>query len=127
MLSPKQEAFCQRYLETGNASEAYRKAGYSSNMSDKTVNEASSRLLKNNKVLARVAELQAATVKRHELTIDDIINELEQARVAAQQGDKPQAAAMVAASMGKAKVLGFLIDKAEVKFTAHEATLDDLI
>ena len=39
--------------------------------------------------------------------------ELEEARAAAKGGEKPQAAAMVAATMGKAKLLGFLTEKVE--------------
>ena len=58
-LSIKQENFCNYYIECGNASEAYRRAYPSSeNWADKTVWERASILLKNNKVLARVEELQ---------------------------------------------------------------------
>jgi phage terminase small subunit len=56
--NPKWEAFCLHYAKTGNASEAYRVAGY------KTKNERSiysncNRLLKNDDIKARLAELAA--------------------------------------------------------------------
>lgn len=54
--NPKWEAFCLHYAKTGNASEAYKVAGY------KTTNERSiysncNRLLKNDDIRARLAEL----------------------------------------------------------------------
>lgn len=75
-LTVKQERFCQKYLECGNASEAYRFAYPCKNMSDKTINEAASRLLKNSKASARVAELQAQTAEICELGRSDIIRVL---------------------------------------------------
>jgi phage terminase small subunit len=56
--NPKWEAFCLHYAKTGNASEAYRIAGY------KTKNERSiysncNRLLKNDYIKSRLAELAA--------------------------------------------------------------------
>lgn len=45
------------------------------------------------------------------MTVEDIIKELEQARIIAMSGDRPQVGAMVAATMGKAKVLGLANDK----------------
>lgn len=38
-LTPKQKAFCDYYIETGNASEAARKAGYSAKTADRIGNE----------------------------------------------------------------------------------------
>jgi phage terminase small subunit len=75
-LTPKQEAFALAYVETGNATEAYRRAGYSPNMSDKTATEAASRLLKNSNVIARVDELRQKVAERHNVTVDKIVREL---------------------------------------------------
>jgi phage terminase small subunit len=72
-LTPKQEAFAKAYIETGNASEAYRRAGYSTKQSAKAINENASKLL--TKVQPRVKELQTATAKRHEVTVDRIVGE----------------------------------------------------
>ncbi|MDP3478144.1 MAG: terminase small subunit [Desulfoprunum sp.] len=57
-MTPKQEAFCKAYLETGNASEAYRRAFGAGKMSPKTINEKASRLLSQDKIRTRVQELK---------------------------------------------------------------------
>ena len=113
-LTPKQEAFALAYVETGNASEAYRRAYSAEKMKPETVTKRASELLANGEVTGRVLQLQAATVERHEITVDDLIRELEEARTAASNQEKPQAAAMVAATLGKAKLLGMLTDKTEL-------------
>lgn len=113
-LTPKQEAFALAYVETGNASEAYRRAYDAGKMKPETVTKRASELLANGEVTGRVQQLQAATVERHEITVDDLIRELEEARTAASNQEKPQAAAMVAATLGKAKLLGLLTDKTEL-------------
>lgn len=110
-LTPKREKFVQAYIETGNASEAYRKAGYSPNASDKTVNEAASRLLADSKVRARVDELKSHHAERHDVTVDDIRSMLLEDRKFAREMETPAAA--VAATMGLAKLYGHLREKVE--------------
>lgn len=113
-LTPKQEAFALAYVETGNASEAYRRAYSAEKMKQTTIAVAASKLLADPNVTIRVEELRAKAVERHEITVDDLIRELEEARTAASNQEKPQAAAMVAATLGKAKLLGMLTDKTEL-------------
>lgn len=60
--------------------------------------------------------------ERHKLTVDDLLVELEEARQVARDQEKPQAAAMVAATMGKAKMLGF--DKQLIDITSSDGTLN---
>lgn len=55
-LSVKQEKFCLEYAKSGNQRQAYLKAGYKCK-SDGAVDANASRLLKNDKVKARLAEL----------------------------------------------------------------------
>jgi hypothetical protein len=113
-LTPKQEAFALAYVETGNASEAYRRAYNAGKMKPEVIANKASALLKRGDVRVRVEMAQAKAVERHETTVDDILRELEEARALAAGGEKPQPAAMVAASMGKAKLLGMLTDKTEL-------------
>lgn len=113
-LTQKQEAFALAYVETGNASEAYRRAYNAGKMKPETVTKRASELMANGEVTGRVEQLQAEAVERHEITVDDLIRELEEARTAASNQEKPQAAAMVAATLGKAKLLGLLTDKTEL-------------
>jgi len=111
-LTQKQEAFCLAYIETGNASEAYRRAGYSQNAAQKTIHEAASRLLADGKVSARVKELQGEVAKRFEITVDRIAEMLHEDRAFARECATPAAA--VSATMGLAKLGGLLTDKTEL-------------
>jgi phage terminase small subunit len=113
-LTPKQEAFAQAYVETSNASEAYRRSYNAENMKPDSIHVNASKLLADAKVSLRVEELREELRQKHRVTVDDILRELEEARTMAMTGERPQTAAMVAATMGKAKVLGLITDKAEV-------------
>ena len=110
-LTPKQEKFCQVYIETGNASEAYRQAYNAEKMRPDTVNNKAYGLLQKGGIRARLDELRAEHKKRHEITVDTLVAELEEARKLAFETDK--AAAAVSATMGKAKLLGLVIEKQE--------------
>lgn len=110
-LTIKQEAFCQAYVEIGNASEAYRRTYDASNMKPETVNRKAVELQSHGKITARVAELRAQLRQRHEITADTLVQELEEARLLAR--NISSAAAMVSATMGKGKLLGLIIDRAE--------------
>ena len=54
--NPKWEAFCLHYAKTGNASEAYKQAGYKT-ANDRSIYSNCNRLLKNDDIKARLAEL----------------------------------------------------------------------
>ena len=112
-LTIKQEKFCMVYIETGNASEAYRQAYNCENMKEASINVNACKLLTDAKIAPRIKELKSGHVKRHELTIDDLVAELEEARTAALGAENPQSSAAVSATMGKAKLLGLLVDKQE--------------
>ena len=114
-LTPKQERFCQVYIETGNASEAYRQAYNAEKMRPDTVNNKAYGLLQKGNIRARLDELRAEHKKRHEITVDTLVAELEEARKLAFETDK--AAAAVSATMGKAKLLGLVVDKQETAIT----------
>lgn len=126
-LTPKQEKFCHLYIELGNASEAYRQSYDAENMSENTLNVKACELLKNGKVSVRISELRLQHRKRHNMTVDDLIKELEEARQAALDPnlDKPQSAAAVSATMGKAKLLG--LDKQLVDITTNGNSLPGAI
>lgn len=111
-LTPKQEAFCQAYIETGNASEAYRTAYDCEKSKPTTVNRKAKELIDNGKIAARIDELRLIHQKRHEVTVDSLTNELEEARELAKKTDAP--AAMVSATMGKGKLHGLIVDKSKI-------------
>lgn len=110
-LTIKQESFCQAYIETGNASEAYRRSYNAKNMKPDTVTEAASRLVSDSKVSARLDVLKAAHRKRHEVTVDSLTNEYEEARLAGMTNG--QVSAAVSATTGKAKLHGLMVEKRE--------------
>jgi len=112
-LTGKQEAFARAYVETGNASEAYRRAYNAENMKPEAVWVEAGRVLSDPKVSPRVAELQAAAAERAIVSVLSLTHELEEARALAMQEAMPSAA--VAASMGKAKLHGLLTDKIDLK------------
>lgn len=55
-LNVRQEAFCWKYAETGNATESYKKAGYTP-QSESAAASSASLLLRNPKVQERLAEI----------------------------------------------------------------------
>ena len=103
-LTPKQEKFCLKYIETGNASEAYRQAYDAENMKSATINRNATALLDNNNITTRLEELRSMHVRRHKVTVDSITAELEDAKAFAKQEANPSA--LVSAIMGKAKIHG---------------------
>lgn len=120
-LTPKQEGFCTSYIETGNASEAYRLHYDASNMLPDSINRKAKELLDNVKITARLAELRESHVKRHSLTVDDLLSELEEARQAALCAETPQTSAAVGATMGKAKLLG--MDKQVIDHQSSDGSM----
>lgn len=72
-LTIKQENFCNYYVETGNASEAYRRAYSCAKMKDESVNRKAIELLNYGKITARVAELQAEQKAKSDITKEEII------------------------------------------------------
>lgn len=113
MLDPVRERFVQEYVSHGNASEAYRTANpKAKNWKPETLHPKASRMLAEDKVRARLAELQAKVAEKHEITVDSLVQELEEARTAAMKNPRGISAA-VSATMGKAKLLGLVVDKAE--------------
>ena len=115
-LTPKQEEFARVYVETSNASEAYRQAyDVGEKTKPETVWRKACDVLANGKVGAKVAELQSLAQERTLVTVASITAELEAARFLADSLRNP--AAMTGAIMGKAKVNGLLIDKVDAKQT----------
>ena len=75
-LTPKQTKFIDTYIETGNASEAYRQAYSCQNMKDSTINVKASEMLKNGKIRVRIEELQRDLKKSSDIRKEAILEEL---------------------------------------------------
>lgn len=115
------------YVETGNASEAYRQAYNCENMKEATINRNAKMMIDDNKISTRVKELKSGHAKRHNITIDTLLEELEENRQAALGAMVVQSAAANGATMGKARLLGFLDKKEEDKSVDLVDTLNKLI
>ena len=118
-LTPKQENFCLAYLETGNASEAYRRAYDIGTMKPESVNRKAKELLDNVKITARLTQLRAPIIAKAQLTVEDLLGELEEARRLAIDTEQPSPA--VSATMGKAKLLG--LDKLVVDNISSDGSM----
>lgn len=108
-LTSKQEAFCLAFIESANATDAYRKAGYSGQ--GKTAHEAASRILKNGKVAARLKELRGPAAEKAGVTLEGHLRALADLR------DKAKAARQfgpaIAAEIARGKASGVHVEKSE--------------
>ena len=112
-LTVKQDAFAKAYIENGgNKSAAYREAYDAENMQENTINVKACELFKNGNVAVRVLELQEGHSQRHNVTVDSLTEELNEARTLAKEEAQP--AAMTGATMGKAKLHGLITDKKDI-------------
>jgi len=106
LCNSRHEKFAQELATGRSAADAYERAGYKANYGNCI------RLKGNERVAARVAELKSVGAAHAEVTIASLVRELDEARIEALR--LGQASAAVAATMGKAKITGQIIDRAEV-------------
>jgi hypothetical protein len=109
LKNPRHEAFVRHLLEGKNATEAYAAAGFQPDSNGANA----SRLNRNPKVAARLAELQAGIAAETVVTVKGLINELEDARKRAT--DLKQLSAAIKAIEAKAKLSGLVVDKQQVE------------
>lgn len=105
--NPKHEAFAQARAQGASVEDAFVAAGYKANSGN------ASRLNGNERVASRVKELQAASAAEAVITAAELSEQLEDIRKKAIAANQMGAAAQ--AVMGRAKLHGLIIDKAEVK------------
>jgi len=118
-LNQRQEAFCRAYVATGGIGrQAYAMAGYSARMPADPrdygpVDACATKLLKLAKVEKRIQHIRRAMQRRKDVTEDSIIDELEQARQGAMNSEQHGAA--VQATIAKAKLVGLMVDRKEIR------------
>lgn len=72
-LTPKQRKFAEEYVNTGNASEAYRRAyDVSKTTSNDVIKVKASELLKNGNISVTVKELQIQQANKYEITRKEV-------------------------------------------------------
>jgi phage terminase small subunit len=104
-LTPKQEAFCIAYIETGNASESYRRAYSAKGMKDATVNREAKSLTDNPKITTRLAELRKPAIEKAQITLQRHLADLEALRDMARNAEKYGPAIQAEIARGKASGL----------------------
>lgn len=119
-LTQKQENFCRLFVELGNQSEAYRQA-YETKADYKGVNVRACELLKESSVAVRVEELRKDIAMAHNITVESLLKELEEARTIALTCETPQSSAAVTATMGKAKLCG--LDKQIIDHKSSDGSM----
>lgn len=88
-LTPKQEAFCLSYIETGNASEAYRRSYDVSKMKPASINRKAKELMDNGRIAARISELQTVITEETIWRKVDSINTLASIAKGLDEGVRP--------------------------------------
>lgn len=109
LKNARHERFAQELAKGKPASTAYAVAGYKPDRS------AAARLSAKIHISSRVAELQERFARKAEVTTESLTRELEEARALALA--ESQASAAVAATMGKAKLHGKIVDRKHVTGT----------
>lgn len=132
-LTQKQENFVRVYLETGNASRAYRESYKADKMSENAIRVEASRMLDNPNISLTVemANKKATekVIKKLEVTKEWIIEQLVDIVILGKAGDSEDAKANLSASnkalelLGKEK--GMFIDRKEVRMGALDGINHD--
>lgn len=125
-VTEQQEKFCRVFVETGNASEAYRQAYNAKNMGANTIAARASEMLNKSNITVRLQQLREVHQKRHAITVDTLLEKLNKVYTVALSAETPQSSAAVQAVMGQAKLLG--LDKQLIELSGEvgiRKTLDD--
>lgn len=111
-LTAKQELFVSAYCSNGfNATKAAIESGYSKESAGAIASEN----LQKPDIIEAIDRYKLSIVKRHGITVDGLLAELEEARTVALTCETPQTSAAIAATMGKAKLTG--LDKQVVEMS----------
>jgi len=122
-LTQKQESFCLSYIETGNASEAYRQSYNISGMNESSVNRKAKELMDNGKIRARIEQLRKPAIEAAQITLTEHLNDLKRLRDKAEQEGKYSAA--VSAEMARGKASGLYTENVNV--SGNEAGMPAIV
>lgn len=108
-LTIKQENFCLAYIETGNASEAYRRSFNAGNMSDAVVANKASDFLKRDDIRVRLEELRKPVIEAAQITLESHLSDLKELRDKAANDAKWGPA--INAEVARGKASGLYVEK----------------
>lgn len=115
LKNSRHETMAQEMAKGTDQTEAHRLAGGTGKRA------AACMIARRPDVRARVAEILARAAAKTEITVADIAHQLDEDRAFAKKMEAP--AAMVSATMGKAKVLGLIIEKTKTEITNPDGSL----
>ena len=122
-LTFKQEAFILAYIETGNASEAYRRAYDAKKMSAQAIHVNACRLLKNPKVALRIAEFHERAEVETLLTLEQHMEELKTLREMAKEAG--QFSAAISAEVKRGELRRFYVKQVESAHVSEFSRMSD--
>ena len=116
LLTPQQTRFVFAILQGKTQVEAYKAAGYKggAQADEAILRSQASKTAKRTQVANALALARKRELARLDLTVEDIVGQLVEARGVALSCEPPQANAAVSASMGIAKLLGLVVDRSEL-------------
>lgn len=116
-LTPKQEKFAQGVASGMTQADAYRAAYDCSRMKAATIQRNASAMMRDNKISARIAELQKPVVEAVRLTLEEHLAELKALRDGAK--NKEDYGAAIKAETKRGEACGFYKQKSETKLDAN--------
>jgi phage terminase small subunit len=122
-LTVKQEAFVKAFLESGNASQAYRTAYDAGNMKDSAIHANAYKLLQHTEIAQRLEAARESAQKRHDITVARLTDMLLEDRELARKVESPAAAVSAVLAIGK--LHGLIVDKKEVTRKRDASDFDD--
>ena len=118
--NPRHELFAQGVVEGKSTDASYTDAGY------KSQRQNASRLMANDDVKQRVAELQDHHQQRPDITVDGLTTQLEPSRALAMDAKQPAAATGAIMAMARLHGLDRGEGNVEVKVTQTQVEVSDL-
>lgn len=118
LSNPRYERFAQGIAKGKSQHDAYVYAGYSNNKSPSGDRSNAGTLARRPEVAARIKELLEKQAAKIGVTVGDLVKQLDEMYLLAKR--KSQPAAGVGAVLAKGKLLGLIVDKAEVDATVRK-------
>ena len=118
-LTAKEQAFVEEYITLKNGYQAYCNAGYSTNMTRTAIDIAVCNIKRKPHIKEAIEKHEKTLQRKTQITAESLCEKLDRIYFEAMAEEKKQYVAAVSAVMGQAKLLGLIIDKAEIKASIY--------
>ena len=128
-LTEKEQAFVDAVIAGNTEKDAWRIAGYSTRSTEGTIKNNINTLKNKPRVKAELEKRRKKLQKKADVTAETLCEKLERVYCEAMADEKKSYNAAVNAVMGQAKLLGLIVDKAEIKAAIYrpEDMLESII